>query len=324
MTALTGIGISDGFLPISGYVVFRALLLTASVALGACSTLGQTDEAQIRGMLQDKGVTAFAAGDIAECKGFRPEDSKAARTAALIDAGLAGNDDAVVLTLGDHTYPVGLPAEFADCYQPTWGRFKSRTYPTPGNHEYYTAGAPGYYGYFGEAAGPDQRGYYSFNLGNWHVVSLNSMLKAEQQQAQLAWLRKDLADHPAHCTLAYWHHPLYSSGGHGSSARMQDAWRILHAAGAELVLASHDHDYERFAPQDAEGNRDATTGIRQFVVGTGGATLTPLLFRKFHSEASSNTSFGVLKLQLKSFGYEWEFLPAEKDGFSDRGAAFCH
>jgi hypothetical protein len=105
---------------------------------------------------------------------------------------------------------------------------------------------------------------------------------------------------------------------------MQDAWRILHAAGAELVLASHDHDYERFAPQDAEGNRDATTGIRQFVVGTGGATLTPLLFRKFHSEASSNTSFGVLKLQLKSFGYDWEFLPTEKDGFSDRGAALCH
>jgi len=301
------------------------LLCTLASLLGACQSDRQVRENQARAiMLPDKGVALYAAGDIASCQSFRPEDSGAAKTAALIDADLATDKQVVVLTLGDNTYPVGLLAEFENCYEPTWGRFKSRTHPSPGNHEYYTPQAIGYYTYFGEAAGPSRRGYYSFMHGSWHVISLNSYLKPAEHRAQLAWLKDELARSKAKCTLVYWHHPLYSSGGHGSDKRMQDAWAILHDAGAELVLSSHDHNYERFAPQNAEGQEDNAHGIRQFVVGTGGAELTPIRFRRFNSEISDNSTFGVLKLVLKEAGYEWEFLPVEKDGFSDRGAALCH
>lgn len=298
-------------------------LLVASLS-GCLSDRPAREEAEKQVMLSDKGVSVYAAGDIADCKQYRPEDSGAARTAALVSAGLKADKEAAVLTLGDHTYPVGLLEEFTGCYDATWGKFKDRTHPSPGNHEYYTPQAVGYYRYFGAAAGPQQLGYYSFKLGSWHVVSLNSYLNAEEHRKQLDWLRQELAANPSSCTLAYWHHPLYSSGGHGSSKRMQEAWRILHAAGAELVLAAHDHGYERFAPQDADGRRDDRQGLRQFVVGTGGAQLTPFRFRKLHSQVSDNTTLGVLKLSLKEKGYEWEFLPVEKDGFSDRGTALCH
>ena len=255
---------------------------------------------------------------------MRPQDSGAAKTAAIVSAGLAADENAVALTLGDNTYPVGLLDEFIDCYEPTWGQFKARTYPSPGNHEYYTPHAAGYYTYFGKAAGPGRRGYYSFTHGGWHIISLNSYLKPAAHIAQLAWLKEELARSTAKCTLAFWHHPLYSSGGHGSDKRMQDAWAMLYAAGAEVVLASHDHNYERFSPQDAEGQQDDERGIRQFVVGTGGAKLTPLRLRRFNSEVSDNSTHGVLKLVLKEAGYEWEFLPVEKEGFTDRGAALCH
>ncbi|MEC4719497.1 metallophosphoesterase [Noviherbaspirillum sp. CPCC 100848] len=298
-------------------------LLITSLS-GCISDRPAREEAEKQASLSDKGVTVYAAGDIADCKQYRPQDSGAAKTAALVSAGLMADREAAVLTLGDHTYPVGLLEEFTGCYDATWGKFKDRTHPSPGNHEYYTPQATGYYRYFGNAAGPHQSGYYSFRIGSWHVISLNSYLKPEEHSRQLAWLRRDLAANPSSCTLAYWHHPLYSSGGHGSSKRMQEAWRILHAAGAELVLAAHDHGYERFAPQDADGQRDDRRGVRQFVVGTGGAQLTPFRFRKSHSQVSDNTTLGVLKLNLKEKGYEWEFLPVEKDGFSDRGATLCH
>jgi hypothetical protein len=282
-------------------------------------------EAQARAAMQgDKGVTVYAAGDIADC-GKRPApQTGAAKTAALIEAGLARDKDAVVLTLGDNTYPVGTPEEFENCYQPTWGRFKQRTHPAPGNHDYYTPQAIGYYAYFGDAAGPDRRGYYSFELGSWHVISLNSYLKPKQHKAQMEWLKADLDRNKARCTLAYWHHPMFSSGGHGSDRRMEEAWKMLAAAGADLVLASHDHDYERFAPKDANGERDDARGMRQFVVGTGGAKLTPLGLRRFDSETSDNSTHGVLRLTLKQQGYEWEFLPVDAGGYKDRGAALCH
>ncbi|HEX2530336.1 MAG TPA: metallophosphoesterase [Burkholderiaceae bacterium] len=271
-----------------------------------------------------KGVTVYAAGDIADCKKVKAADSAAARTAALIAAGLRTERDAAVISIGDHTYPTGLTAEFADCYGPTWGRFKDRTYPTPGNHEYYTPSATGYYDYFGGIAGPDRRGYYSYDLGAWHIVSLNSNLKQPEHQQQLEWLKQDLAQHPTKCTLAYWHHPLFSSGGHGNNVRMKEAWQILNAAHADVILAGHDHDYERFAPQDSEGRRDDARGMREFVVGTGGARLTPLRFRQAHSEISDNATFGVLRMVLKETGYEWEFLPVASGEFTDRGAALCH
>ena len=272
------------------------------------------------------GYTLYAAGDIAHCDGSDPAWSGAAASAAIVAAGLAANPQAAVLTLGDHTYPRGAEAEFRGCYGPTWGRFRDRTYPAPGNREYATRGAAGYFAYFGAAAG---RGYYSVELGGWRIISLDSNLPAAAHAAQLAWLKDELARHPARCTLAYWHHPLYSSGGHGSIAQMKDVWEALYRAGAEIVLSGHDHDYERFAPQDAEGRLDAARGIRQFVVGTGGAFPTPFLHVVEHSEARDANRTGVLKLLLKEGGYEWEFLEASYDGFPngappDRGTGECH
>ena len=294
------------------------------IALAGCAT--QPAPHAFRGA----PATVFAAGDIADCRYRRPESSGAAATAWLVDAGLAARPDARVLTLGDHTYPVGAAAEFSDCYQPTWGRFRERTLPTPGNHEYYTPGAPGYYAYFGAIAAPEQGGYYSVQLGKWHVVSLNSTLRGAAFDAQLAWLKDDLARHPALCTLAFWHHPRYSSGGHGGNADMAPVWQALADGGVDVALAGHDHHYERFAPQDAHGVRDDARGMRQFVVGTGGAWLTPMRFTADNSEARNNSSHGVLRLDLFDNGYTWEFLALANDtdtgvaAYTDRGAAPCH
>jgi hypothetical protein len=269
--------------------------------------------------------TVYAAGDIAWCDHPDPQWSGAAATAKLVEAALAANVDAAVLLLGDITYPRGTLREFTACYHPTWGRFKDRTWPSPGNHEYLTAGARGYFDYFGSAAGI---GYYRLKLGSWQVYSLDSNLAPGPAAAQLAWLKQELAANPSHCTLAYWHHPLYSSGGHGSMARMRAAWQALRQAGAEIVLSGHDHDYERFAPQDADGGLDAR-GIRQFVVGTGGAYATPFLLPVRNSEMRDNSRTGVLRLVLKEGAYEWQFVEATYDGFPngsapDRGEGKCH
>lgn len=274
-------------------------------------------------------VVVYAAGDIADCRYSRAAYSGAAETAAII---AKGDANALVLSLGDHTYPNGTPQEFRDCYAPTWGQFKQRTRPTPGNHEYGSGKADGYYDYFGALAGPRGRGYYSFDKGGWHFISLNSHLNPGEHQRQLMWLKDDLAASQARCTLAYWHAPMYSSGGHTATQKMQDVWRALHAAGVELVLSGHDHDYERLAPMDAEARTDAARGVRQFVVGTGGAYLTPYLWLHEQSEARINWRTGVLKLVLKDKSYEWEFLPVEpktepehpQQEASDSGAANCH
>jgi hypothetical protein len=271
-------------------------------------------------------MTVYAAGDIARCASGDAAYAGAADTARTVAAGLAADPDAVVLTLGDHTYPHGKAAEYTDCYGPTWGRFKDRTWPAPGNHEYYTAQAAPYFAYFGERAG---RGYYSLDLQGWHIVSLDSNLAPAAHQMQLAWLRADLASHPARCTLAFWHHPLYSSGGHGGIPKMRDAWRLLMDAGAELVLSGHDHDYERFAPQDADGHPDRARGLRQFVAGTGGAYPTPFLLTADNSEMRDNGRTGVLRLRLLDGRYEWEFLESGRLtplGLPppDRGSDVCH
>jgi hypothetical protein len=275
----------------------------------------------------EPAALVYAAGDIADCRGNAPRYAGAERTAALIEAALLQSPQAAVLTLGDNAYPSGRLADYTGCYGPTWGRFKAATRPVPGNHEYAGGRATGYFAYFGPAVGP---GYYSFELGAWHLVALDSNLAPEAQRVQLAWLRDDLARNKAHCTLAYWHHPLYSSGGHGSIATMREAWAILYQAGAEIVLSGHDHDYERFAAQDAAGKADPARGMRQFVVGTGGAYLTPFLWRESNSEMRDNSRTGVLKLRLEADGYEWEFLEASYQGLSepaapaDRGSGRCH
>jgi hypothetical protein len=168
-------------------------------------------------------------------------------TAALLD-GIAGT----VVTLGDNVYADGTPSEFANCYDPSWGRHKGRTKPAVGNHEYHTPGAAGYFGYFGPAAGDPSKGYYSYNLGAWHIVVLNSNCTyvggCHAGSPQERWLRADLAAHPTTCTLAYWHHSRFSSGYQGSTAAVQSLWQALYAFGADIVLAGHDHSYERFAP----------------------------------------------------------------------------
>ena len=275
-------------------------------------------------VLTGTGVTLLAGGDIADCRYLPAAGAGAASTAELVAAELARDPAAVVLTLGDNTYPVGALGEFTSCYEPTWGRFKARTFPSPGNHDYATKGAPGYYDYFGAAAGPQRRGYYSFSVGKWLVISLNSNLRPPEMETQITWLKAELERNKAPCTLAYWHHPVFSSGGHGDDLRMAEAWKVLMAANAELVLAGHDHDYERFAPLDAAGNRDDAHGLRQFVVGTGGTNLSPFRLRRDHSQASDNSTHGILKLVLKDAGYEWEFLPVLQGGFTDKGATRCH
>ena len=273
--------------------------------------------------------TIYAAGDIARCAHPDPQWSGAAATAALVEQRLAGDPDAAVLTLGDHTYPNGTAREFADCYAPTWGRFRERTWPTPGNHEYHTEGGSPYFTYFGERAG---RGYYSLRLGSWLVLSLNSNLTGAEHAAQLEWLRAELGRKESaatRCTLAFWHHPAYSSGGHRQKGKLRDAWQILFDAGAEVVLSGHDHDYERFAPQDGQGKLDRVRGIRQFVVGTGGAYPTPFLQLPSNSEVREAMFDGVLRLRLLDGAYEWEFLPAAPHkvpagAVMDRGRAECH
>src|SRR6059058_1114760 len=208
----------------------------------------------------DADPVLVGAGDIGDCK--RNGDSL---TANLLDA-IPGT----VFALGDNAYPSGSSSDFANCYGPTWGRHKARTRPVPGNHDYNTAGAAGYFGYFGAAAGESGKGYYSFNLGAWHIIALNSDLPMDAGSTQEQWLRADLAAHPAACTLAYWHHPLFSSSTVAVLGAARATWQDLYDAGAELVLNGHHHDYERFAPQNPAGEVDQVHGIQEIVAGTGG------------------------------------------------------
>jgi hypothetical protein len=234
----------------------------------------------------------------------------------------------VVAALGDTAYDRGSPQEFIECYDPSWGRFKDRTRPAVGNHEYGTADAGGYFDYFGDAAGDRGAGYYSYDLGAWHIVVLNSQCwevgGCGRDQPQAAWLKADLAASQALCTLAYWHTPRFSSGWHGSSDLVDAYWDLLYEAGAEVVLSGHDHDYERFAPMDGSGSEDPDAGIRQFVVGTGGFSRYPFPGPPMaQSEARDASTFGILVLTLHADRYEWEFVPAGGT-FTDRGTATCH
>ena len=301
-----------------------ALLAVATLTGCATGNSSMTDTAGDATTLTGSGVTLYAAGDIADCRKAAATDTMAARTAALIDAALSADLNAIALTLGDNVYQSGTAAEHADCYAPTWGRFKARTLPSPGNHEYYSPGATGYYDYFGALAGPDRRGYYSLEIGKWHVMSLNSNLKGSAQQDQLDWLKADLAAHPGTCALAYWHHPVFSSGGHGNNEEMRPVWQMLAAAGTDVVLSGHDHDYERFDVQDVAAHLDRAHGIRQFVVGTGGADLSPFRLLRDNSQVRDNATHGVLKLELKTAGYAWEFIPVAGGNLHDKGSARCH
>jgi Calcineurin-like phosphoesterase len=263
----------------------------------------------------------LAAGDIANCKIIGGAEA----TAKIIET-IPGT----VVAIGDLALSNGSAQEFADCYDKTWGAFKSRTRPVPGNHEYHTAGAKPYFEYFGSAAGEPGKGYYSYELGAWHIVALNGECKdiggCENGSPEEKWLRRDLQSHPAACTLAYWHEPLFSSGAkHGNNPLYKDFWRDLYRANATIVLNGHDHDYERFAPQDPDGKAGPRRGIREFVVGTGGnherlfaSTPQP------NSEARMTGTFGVLKLTLHAHGYDWKYIPQAGKTFHDSGSGTCH
>lgn len=259
----------------------------------------------------------LAAGDIATCD--RQDDEA---TASLLE-----EREGIVVALGDLAYEDGSEQDFANCYEPSWGRFAARTRPVPGNHEYRTAGALPYFQTFGATAGLAGSGYYSYTLGTWRVYALNSNCVAVggcgPGSRQYEWLAQDLAQHPAVCSLAYWHHPRWSSGEHGNNAQMDDIWRLLADNGAELVLAGHDHDYERFAPLDAAGQPDAD-GIRSFVVGTGGKSKRSFAQIQPFSEIRNNDSFGILQVILGDGDYQWRFVSAEGNLFSDSGSGQCH
>jgi alkaline phosphatase len=258
-------------------------------------------------------VTLVGAGDIGNCK-----SQAVAQTADLVEQ-IPG----IVFTTGDNAYPHGSAADFRDCYTPFWGRFRSRTRPSPGNHEYMTAGAAPYYEYFGANAGPSGLGYYAFSAGSWRVIALNSEVMVGPGSAQLEWLRDELNENRSRCTMAYWHKPLFTSGPNGPNRDMREIWRVLYEFDADLVINGHDHLYERFAPQDPDGRGDSARGIRQITVGTGGGDLYSPVMSAANTEANGH-SFGVLKLTLADTGYQWEFVPVPGSAFTDRGLGQCH
>ena len=254
-------------------------------------------------------------------------------TAQLLDQIVAANPAATrVFTLGDNAYQNGTAAEFTTYYNPTWGRHRARTFPVPGNHEYQISVTP-YFNYFysGNATlnslDPTRLGYYSYNFGAWHIIALNSRTGGAIAQAQLDWLRSDLEGNQRACTLAYWHHPRFSSGNvHGNNGNMAPFWQLLHQYGADVVLNGHEHVYERFNPQDPTGLADPT-GIRQFTVGTGGTAPYAFATIQPNSVVRAPGFYGVLRLTLHPTSYDWEFVKItaqQSNPFRDSGTGACH
>jgi hypothetical protein len=258
-------------------------------------------------------VYLVGAGDIADCGSFSGDGGiRAEATAKLID----GMPEAMVFTAGDDAYFNGTAAEFNNCYGPRWGRFKNRTLPSAGNHEYDppSFGIP-YYDYFGSRAGDRGAGFYSYTLGNWHIVSLNSNIDVSANSEQGRWLARDLEENSksatARCTLAYWHHPLFTSGpSAGSSGLMRNVWQVLYQWGVDVVVNGHDHIYERFNPQDPNGRSDAPAGIREYIVGTGGVKLYDYGPTAPNSTFKWNRSWGVIRFTLRDVGYDSVFVEA--------------
>ncbi len=312
-----------------------AVLLVLLVLLAACN--GSPDPAPAPAPVEEGAATTLttraattittgapvgtllAAGDIASCNSSGDE-----ATSALLDA----RPNAVVATLGDNVYEAGTATEFANCYDPTWGRHKGRTRPAIGNHEYGVFRAGGYFAAFGSAAGEAPLGWYSFDLATWHVIVLNSNCEAigcAFGGTQERWLREDIAAHPAPCTLAIWHHPRWSSGTtHGPTPAVAPLYRALHDGSVDVLLSGHEHNYERFAPLDPAGQIDPARGVRQFVVGTGGRSHYPFGPPLPGSEVRNDNTYGLLALTLRANTYQWQFVPEAAKTFTDSGSANCH
>jgi hypothetical protein len=294
------------------FLLFGLVLPLALTVAGMKLSADPPDDAKQASIL-------IGAGDIADCSDL----SGAEATAKLLEA-----NPGTVMALGDLAYPNGTAENFK-CYDQTWGRVKSRTRPAVGNHEFHSKGATYYFEYFGPTAGDPRTGYYSYELGSWHIVVLNSECKevggCEAGSAEEKWLREDLAAHPSGCTLAYFHKPRFSSGLiHGDDLEVRPLWQALYDYNAEIVINGHDHDYERFAPQDPGGQADPRRGIREFVVGTGGKSHREFGVAKPNSEVRNNDAYGVLKLTLKAAGYDWQFIPEAGKTFTDAGSGNCH
>jgi acid phosphatase type 7 len=318
--------------PLQVRIVWIALLLTFFVQLGSagCSqtahpavTEQRVDPFPSPASPDGKTFILVGAGDIAGCKDL----DGAGATAKLVEK-IPGT----VFAAGDLAYEGGSPNEFHNCYGPTWGEFKARTKPALGNHEYVNPTAHGYFEYWGAQAGPVGKGYYSYDLGSWHIVVLNTNCYSKilggcaVGSSQETWLRKDLAEHPDACVLAYGHHALFSSGvfkSHAIHPELKPLWEDLYAVHAALVLAGHEHSYERFAPQDPDGHADPVNGIREIVVGTGGRSHDPLGFATPNSEVRNTDTFGVIKLTLTPGHYRWQFIPEEGKTFTDSGSGEC-
>ena len=290
----------------------RAAALTLGFLAAVACGWDVTSPTSFRSAGDSNTAVLIGAGDIAACGSKGTE-----ATATLLD-GLPGT----IFTAGDNAYPSGTASDFLNCYEPTWGRYKARTRPSPGNHDYDSPGAIPYFDYFGERAGPAGRGYYAYREGNWQVFSLNSNIAMDANSAQVQWLRRELADSNARCSLAYWHHPLFSSGPHGDTLATRPLFDALYAAGAEIVVVGHDHLYERFAPQNPDGRLDPARGIREFVVGTGGGEMMSTASVHANSDARIST-FGVLQLTLGPESYSWAFLNST-GAVADSGAGICH
>ena len=284
-----------------------ALLVWTGCSGSSISPIGPTET---------EPAILVGAGDIGVCG-----SPGTAATGALLAA-----NPGTVFAAGDLAYPSGTAEQFRDCYDPRWGPQRYRTRPAPGNHEYESPGAAPYFAYFGPNAGLAGLGYYRYRKGTWEVYSLNSNTEGAARSSQLNWLNTELLRQPSACAVAYFHHPRFSSGMHGFSPPpdvVLDLWRQLYAAGVDVIISAHEHFYERFAPQTPDGRLNVEFGIRQFVVGTGGAPLTQPLRRVANSEIT-HSAFGLLRLTLDVSSYRWEFLAADGGSALDSGSSPCH
>jgi acid phosphatase type 7 len=308
--------------------VLAISLVAGSASIATAPAVGQPPWAS--GAIVDPLLVAV--GDIA-CRPGQPRRGVPGQPRLALhchQAAIAGLiarlGPSAIAMLGDAQYDRGTAAEFAGSFAHTWGGLRPRTHPTVGNHDYLTPGASAYFSFFGAAAAPPN-GYYSYDLGAWHIVVLNSnctYVSCASGSPQESWLRADLAAHPARCTLAYWHHPRFSSGYNGSDPLVAPLWNDLYSAGADVVVNGHDHDYERFAPQNGAGRLDLAHGMREFVVGTGGKDFGPIRAIRPNSVRRANRTFGVLALNLGATGYSWRFVPEPGATFRDAGAGTCH
>ena len=283
----------------------RNKLVTLLIMFLLIASVAQTSPLQVAAA----SVVLVGAGDISTCDNNNDE-----ATAKLLD-GISGT----VFTAGDNVYDSGTYTQYTNCYHPTWGRHKSRTKPVPGNHEYNTSGAAGYFKYFSNVSS-----YYAYNLGDWRIYALNSEIDVSSTSAQVKWLKNDLAANPKRCVLAYWHKPRWSSGSHyGSNSKYQTLWKTLYDAKAELVISGHEHNYERFKEMNASGTA-SSPGMREFVVGTGGASHYGFGSTLSTSQVRNSSTYGVLKLTLNSTSYSWKFIPVAGKTFTDSGTTYCH